>query len=463
MLPRTTLALLALLGLVVRAGAALGGGVLARDGIAYLAFARLAKDGEWAALGAAHYPPGYPALLAGLSPLVGLDARGAALASALAGALLAPATALLAAPLGRRAAVFAGLLGALLPIAVELGSAALADGLHLTLVAWTLVLLQRLHEGRGCPWATAAGAAVAGGLAYLTRPEALVVVGAGALGLLVLPRPARVAGAGRRAADVARLALPAVVVALPYLLVIQAHAVLGGEAGAGSFKLTLKQNLPQILAAVRADGVARNALHLVRHALAHLAVAAPGGLVALAGTRGWSAAARRHAARLALTGGALLLAFAVVRDDRRYAAQLALLALPLCGLGLARLARAFPWRPDPLAVAVALALVCLPLGLRDPHARKATWREAGLLLRGCARVVAEDSRAAFYAGAEDVTAALLPDPRDGAALVELARARRADALVVPAAAGPAVAALVGPPVAALRPDGAEPLDVFRLR
>jgi hypothetical protein len=462
-LPPTTLALLALLGLVVRVGAALGGGVLARDGIAYLAFARLARDGEWAALGAAHYPPGYPVLVAALSPALGLDERGAALASALVGALLAPAMALLAAPLGRRAAVFTGLLGALLPVAVELGSAVQADGLHLTLVASTLVLLQRLHEGRGCPWAAALGAAVAGGLAYLTRPEALVVVGAGALGLLVLPRPAGVSGPGRRVADVARLALPAVAVALPYLLVIQAHAVLGGEAGAGSFKLTLKQNLPQILAAVRAEGVARNAFHLVRHALAHLAVAAPGGLVALAGWGAWSPAARRQAARLALTGAALLLAFAVVRDDRRYAAQLALLALPSCGLGLARLARALPWRPDPLAVGVATALVCLPLGLRDHHARKATWREVGLSLRGCARVVAEDSRAAFYAGAEDVTAAHLPDPRDAAALVELARARGADALVVPAAASPAVAALLGPPVAVFRPDDAEALDVFRLR
>lgn len=423
-----------LVGLLLRLAAIRHTTVISRDGIAYLELADRVLAGDEDALVRAHYPPGFPALLALLAGPVGLSETSGAVASAVGSALVIPAVTLLAARAhGRTAGLCAGVLAATLPELVTIGAEVLSDGWYLALLAWTLVLLQRLHE-RGGPVA-GVGAGLLGGLAYLTRPEALVVLGGAGLGLLVLPRPEARRGPGRRLGDVGWLLAPGLLVVVPYLLAIRAHPVLGGVEGAGTFKLTLKQNLPQYLAAATPWSLLRNAGRLLGRVAVVLAPALP--LLALAA---WARAprvgpagpTRRLLGQVALIAPLLLLTFSIIRPDPRFGNQLALLLVPAVGLGLARALRAWRRHRGPAWLPIlALVLVCLPIALRDRHERKATYRDLGALLADerARRVLAEDSRAAFYAGAEDVH--LSPQLRgDPAAIVSLASSARADAVVL---------------------------------
>ncbi|MCO5165966.1 MAG: glycosyltransferase family 39 protein [Planctomycetes bacterium] len=459
-----------MLSLLLRLGAIGHGTVISRDGIAYLEMARWALVGDVDALLRAHYPPGFPAALALLAGPFGLGETSGSVAAALLSSLLVPAVVLLVARAdGPRAGLCAGLLAAALPGFVTIGAEVLSDGPYLAALAWTLVLVQRLHE-RGGP-AAGLGAAALGGLAYLTRPEALVVLGATALGLLVLPRPGERGGARARLADLGWLLLPGLLVVVPYLLAIRAHAVLGGVEGAGRFKLTLKQDLPQLLAAAHPALVASNAARLLGRAALVLAPALP---LALAGwaARPWtsvagaSAPGRRLGLLLALVGLPLLLAFAVVRPDPRFALQVALLAVPAAGAGLARALRAWP-RGGRVALVVVVA-VCVAVALRDRHERKATYRDVGALLEagGARRVLAEDTRAAFYAGAEATPRLDPAEEVDPAAIVRRATTEGFDAVVLVArtpeqqATSRAVAEALGVEPEVVERAGAEPLHVF---
>ncbi|MBI3725477.1 hypothetical protein HY251_16225, partial [bacterium] len=150
-------------------------------------------------------------------------------------------------------------------------------------------------------------------------------------------------------------------------------------------------------------------------------------------------------AALALAaGGALLFAYAFFRADERYAATLASLSLPFAGLGLSRFA-SFCERDGFLrgkALVLVLLLAQLPFATRARNERKATWRDAGELVRslGIARVAASDPRVAFYAGAAhvDLRGALRDAGRSSAerarAVLSLARAANASAIVLDATA-----------------------------
>ncbi len=422
-----------LVGLLLRLGATRHTTVISRDGIAYLELARSALAGDADALLRAHYPPGFPALLALLAGPFGLSETSGAVASAVGSALVVPAVTLLAARAhGRIAGLCAGLLAAALPELVTIGGEVLSDGWYLALLAWTLVLLQRAHERGGL--LAGVGAGVVGGLAYLTRPEALVVLGGGALGLLVLPRPDPRRGL-RRLADLGWLLAPGLLVVVPYLVAIREHPVLGGVEGAGAFKLTLKQNLPQYLEAATPSRLLDHTARLLGRVVVVLAPALP--LLALAA---WARAprvgprgpARRLLLQLALIFPGLLLAFAVVRPDPRFGNQLALLLVPVVGLGLARMLRAWRRHRGPAWLPMlALLLVCLPIALRDRHERKLTYRDLGPILaeERARSVLSEDSRAAFYAGARSVW--LRPELRgDPAAIVSLAAEAQVDAVVL---------------------------------
>lgn len=454
-----------LLGLLLRLGAIGHGTVISRDGIAYLEMVRWALAGDLDALVGAHYPPGFPVALALLAGPFGPGEVSGAVAAAVLSSLVVPAMILLVARAdGPRAGLCAGLLAAALPGFVTIGAEVLSDGPYLSALAWTLVLAQRLHERGGA--AAGLGAAALGGLAYLTRPEALVVLGATALGLLVLPRPGERAGARARLADLGWLLLPGLLVVVPYLLAIRAHPVLGGVEGAGRFKLTLKQDLPQLLAAAHPALVAGNAARLLGRAAVVLAPALPLALAGWAARPRASAPGRRLGVLLALVGLPLLLAFAVVRPDPRFALQLALLAVPAAGAGLARALRAWP-RGGRVAL-VVLVLVCAAVGLRDRHERKATYRDVGAILEagGARRVLAEDTRAAFYARAEATPRLSPEEEQDPAAIVRRATTEGFDALVLVArtpeqrATSRAVAEALGVAPEAVERAGAEPLHVF---
>lgn len=420
------------LGLLLRLGAIRHGAVISRDGITYLDLAQAMLRGDGEALARAYYPPGFPAVVAAGVAALGPGERSAAIASACASALVVPAVVLLVARLqGRVTGLLAGLVAAALPELVTIGAEVLSDGTYLALLAWTLVLLARHHE-RGGP-AAGLGTAVVGGLAYLTRPEALVVLGGGALGLLLLPRPDDRRAPARRLGDVAWLLAPAVAAVLPYLLVIRGHAALGGPELAGSFKLTLKQNLPAILASVERSKVALNVVRLLGRVAEVLAPAAPWlALACLAPSPAVSAAGRRFARLAGLLLALLLVTFAIVRADPRFGLQLTLLLVPLAGLALARCTRwaeqaGLPrWAP-----ALVFVLVCLPIALRARHESKVTYRDLGVVLsgEGARRVLAADSRAGFYAGASCVR--LPPDDEDDPpAIVRLAHEHAVDAIVL---------------------------------
>lgn len=341
--PSASLAILTLAAFLLRAATALrDGGVIARDGAAYLSQAERLLGGDFSRLFGHTYPPGYAAWIALWGGLTGgIDERTGALASALAGALAVPAVGILATrAAGRSAGVFAALLAAVLPALTRLGGEVLADALHMTLVAWCLVGLQHLLEGGRRPRLVAVGVAAAGLCAYLTRPEALVVLGVGWLCLLALPRQA---GWRARAHDAGWVVAPALVALVPVLIALAAYETPTG-AGRGAFKLTIKQDLWGILRAVQPGPYVSNLLGLVLDAGKALAVGAP--LLAAGVFVGRARpATRRWVWLCGAVGLGLLLAFAVIRVDRRYAAQLALLALPLAGWGATPASAApWPWR-----------------------------------------------------------------------------------------------------------------------
>lgn len=478
--PASVLGLLLLLGLVLRLGAAASGLVISRDGITYLDLAARALGGDASgALRGSHYPPVYPALLAlGGAAAGGVSEVSAHVITALVSALAIPAVALLAGgAFGRSAGVWAGFIVAVSPLACELGGELLADGPFVTLVAGSLLLGHRALEAPAALRAgpPAAGAGLLAGAAYLTRPEGLLVLGVLLVALALGPRRAEASGARRRLVDPLCLLVPCVLAAAPYVLFLRDQPVLGGGL-VGVFKLTGKRDLLAHVAAASPGSVLRTGLEQARHVGKALLPALPFvlALLALRVPRAQRGVAVRLGVPLVLLGAGLLLGYAFVRADRRFAAPFIVLAAPFAGAGAARLVlwlRARAPRPA-FALALALLAACLPVVLRDRHRSKVTWREAGAVLRaaGARRVLAEDSRAAYYAGAVAVGGVrMVTDaPTTPGALHDLAEAEGADAVIVvvkdddDARLSAGLDARVGRPPVRVRRPGAEPLDVFLL-
>jgi 4-amino-4-deoxy-L-arabinose transferase-like glycosyltransferase len=429
---------LTLAGLFLRLAAARSAVVISRDGIGYLEAATRLWAGDLGGALAHPYPPGFPALIAFVASVVGeLGEGSAAFASALGASAVVPAVALLSArAYGKRAGLLGAALAATLPLLVELGGEVLADGWFVAVLAWMLVCAKRAQEGDEPAWAWAMGAGLLGGGAYLVRPEGLVATGAVVLGLVLAPRPAARAAPSSRWRAVAALALPTGLLVFAFVAAIRGSETLGG-GDAGGLKLTLKQNMGHVLAALSPGVYLERFLDQGRYALK---AALPGGLLAvgLLAARRVPPAARRLGWQLALVGLALWVVYPVFRADRRYGAALALLLLPHAAGGAVCLAGRLRRRWDglraPAAIALALTVLAVPLALRPRHAKKATYRQAGVLLAesGVRRVLAHDARASYYAGAEGVGAFHLPEGQRGQAsvLAPLARERGADAIVV---------------------------------
>lgn len=471
--------LLFALALVLRLAAQAHQVVIARDALGYLESARIIARGEWAAALGQTYPPGFPAWLAlAGTALGGVDEHSARPASALLAALLAPLVLLLGLRVGGPvAARFAGLLAAILPLLVDLGAEVIADMGYLVLVAGALLLTERARASpRPAPLACAGAAALAG-LAYLTRPEGIVALGALLLGLVALPRDPAARGAGRRALDAAAFLAPALLVALPFLLFIRERSLADGTLG-GVWKLTLKRDLSHRLALLGPSVLLERVWFVLSRFPASAGPALPLLLIGLlTRPRAGSPAARRLLQLGLLVVAALLGAVLLVRTEGRFLAPTAALLLPWAGLGTARLVRWVAGHvPRPaLLLALLLLLPCTLSALRTRERDKHTFHTAAALLRGAEvrRVLAFDSRLAHYADAELISLwQFFPgDPGvfdDPAVIASAVASTQPDACVLEvdqpagAAASAELARRLGVTPLAVRGEGQKPLDVFLL-
>lgn len=211
--------------------------VIGSDGYWFLRQARLFPELSWREAfgsgGGQH--PGYAALVAAIRPLLGGDLERAGYAvSALLGAVtLIPIWGLTRRMAGPVAAISAALLLACLPLHVELSADTMSDAPMLCFALFTLWYGWEAIESAGVSEAAAAG--LAGGLAYLTRPEGggvLIFVGLGlAFSALRAVRIGSVQAAPRVAGLIA-LPLTFLLVTWPLLLYIRENT--------GEWRLSMK-------------------------------------------------------------------------------------------------------------------------------------------------------------------------------------------------------------------------------
>lgn len=153
--------------------------VLENDGVE---FVRLATNwfhghGYVSTLGGAHtmYPPFYPLLIGLLAPVAGSEEAAGRLVPLLAGvALVGVIYSIALRVFGPRVAMFAGVLAAAHPLLIALSVTTSAEGLYITMAAAASLLLVECMDRPSWARAVLAGLCVAA--AYLTRPEALVLV-----------------------------------------------------------------------------------------------------------------------------------------------------------------------------------------------------------------------------------------------------------------------------------------------
>ncbi len=180
----------------------------AADGVYYHELARRIAEGHgytwlWpdgVVTAAAHYPVGYPALVAPLYALFGSRPLVAMLLNAALGALAAPAVhALLTHTRSRRIACLGALVVALHPALIAYTPALMTEGITAALLACAAALAassraSRARSPRGrMPWLVAAACGLVLGLATLVRPQCLAL--APLYGLAALPRRTRVVSA----------------------------------------------------------------------------------------------------------------------------------------------------------------------------------------------------------------------------------------------------------------------------
>ncbi len=224
------LALLVLLVVGIRAWQISHTEVISRDSISYIRIAWQLEHGDWRqVLPQSPQHPAYPLAVLGLSRMVhpflpenlpGAWQLSAQLASALASVLLVVPMFFLGRELfDRRAAFWACVLFQCLPTSGKVMADGLSDTLFLLFACWGLWLACVALRRRSSVVFALTG--LAGGLAYLTRPEGALVLGATGLVLLAL----QVRRQRRRPwrsvlANGAALSVPALAVMVPYMVLI---------------------------------------------------------------------------------------------------------------------------------------------------------------------------------------------------------------------------------------------------
>jgi hypothetical protein len=399
------------LALGVRAWAALvPGRLISRDGIRYARLGRTIAEGRLRAALEDDYAPGYPFAIALAGRAIGARsdfdyARAGVWASALVGALaVLPAWAL-----GRRAAGVPGAALAALLLALEarhvvVSADALSEALFFSLALGSIAAALRAATEGGPKAAAASGALAAA--AFLVRPEGIVLLAAA---------PVVLARRKGRAARALAIALPFVVLALPYVECLSERA--------GTLVISQKKWPSALFRAAVEDPsrVLRNAIGNLGRAFEAgpvvMAAALVGAIVSirpqgagrLAGSPDESSIVDRRSSPMALAlssvlFGALLATYSLVRADKRFGLGLTVVALAAAAVGAAAVAR----RSALFAGALVLVSAAeIPLVSREqkPHylaCARAIAEEARREGLPRPRVAAYDARIAFYAGAEGV-------------------------------------------------------------
>jgi 4-amino-4-deoxy-L-arabinose transferase-like glycosyltransferase len=202
------------------------------------------------------FPPLYPLAILALLPLGGDVAQAGLDVSLLSGAVLIfPVYGMAATAYGRKAGYAAAVIVAVLPFTVQLSTVVLADMLFLTLAATGTHFLLRVENERRV--ADAIACSVAFALAYLTRPEGLLLW-ALALGIVLLQSVPR---ADRRhgVAVMLALLLPFFVLASPYVVFLTSHSNHVRVEGKSLLNLDIGLRMNRGMSyTVAADGIDRN-------------------------------------------------------------------------------------------------------------------------------------------------------------------------------------------------------------
>ncbi len=203
------------------------------------------------------FPPLYPLAIAALLPLAHDVAQAGLDVSLLSGAaFVLPMYGITASCYGRKAGYAAALLAAVLPFAVQLSTVVLADMLFLTLAATGMHFLLRIVNGGRTAEAVACSVAFA--LAYLTRPEGVLLWGLAAGVVLVRFAPRR-AGRQRGAVLMLALVLPFLVLSAPYVAFLTSHAGHIRIEGKSLLNLDIGLRMDRGMSyTVAADGIDRN-------------------------------------------------------------------------------------------------------------------------------------------------------------------------------------------------------------
>jgi 4-amino-4-deoxy-L-arabinose transferase-like glycosyltransferase len=182
------------------------------------------------------YPPLYPALIA-VGVKLGLASEAAGrLVSVIAGSWLPVIVCLLARRIhGAAAGWLAGALTALHPLLIGISAAVLTESTYLTLSMLAILFVVELLARDSRPWALGAGALF--GLAYLCRPEALLLAALASMGLVLANLRDWRRAAGRAALLLAVLGL----LAAPYVIFLH------GQTGQLRFEAKSADGLRKML------------------------------------------------------------------------------------------------------------------------------------------------------------------------------------------------------------------------
>jgi 4-amino-4-deoxy-L-arabinose transferase-like glycosyltransferase len=288
------------------------------------------------------FPPFYSLTIAALLPFTGDALRAGVAVSLISGtALIFPAYGIASLVYGMRAGYAAAVMAAVLPFAVQLSTVVLADMLFLTLVTTGMYLLLRTVVSRR--YADAALAGVAFGLAYLTRPEGLLLELL-AVGVVLVLALTRVVKPQRAALLALAVILPFAILAAPYVAFLSSHAGHLRVEGKSVLNLDIGLRMDRGLSyTVAADAIDEN-LHVTGPELAQDYYFEPAGRVAPSlstiVTFGLKNTLRHlreigHVAFSRLCGSVLLVALAIVGfaagpwDGRRVRLQLLLVGYGL--------------------------------------------------------------------------------------------------------------------------------------
>ncbi len=434
---------------------------LFNDGPLYLGISRLMGAGDWSGALAHDYHPLYPFLTLLANFAAGDWERAAVAVSILSGSASVVLLYALVRPyLGPRVAALAGLVLAMHPHAVDFSADVQSEGLYLALFLGALLAISRsLDPPRP---ALAAWGGVLCGLAYLTRPEGIGVLGvAGALGAWRVLRGRL--PLGRAVVWGAAVLAGVLLFVTPYMTAMRVET--------GSWVLSQKKSavgiatMGRIEGRIRAGdeswGAQRQAPRTSVDRMVDLGDTIVSGAryeVLVLMVLGWVVARRR---RLAGSGDygelvalSLMLYFVAILGlvfsagyvSRRHILPPVIIgfgfvgyAIPIFGRGLLEVGRRIlapnsPWAPTAgVALALGLSIVvalAVPKAIRPSRTNSLAERRAAEWLRGSSlspgAVAAVKHRVAYYAGASFVPLRAIPEKE----VTEYLRARGARYVVV---------------------------------